>query len=75
DIGSDIDIVQKSGAWYSYEGERLGQGRENSKQFLKENPEIASAIVAEIRNYYQLEGKATAEVEAPSLEEEFELTE
>lgn len=35
DIGSDIDIVQKSGAWYSYEGERLGQGRENSKQFLK----------------------------------------
>lgn len=75
DIGSDIDIVQKSGAWYSYEGERLGQGRENSKQFLKENPEIASAIVAEIRNYYQLEGKATVEAEAPSLEEEFELTE
>lgn len=74
DIGSEIDIVQKSGAWYSYEGERLGQGRENSKQFLKENPEIAAAIVAEIRNYYQLEGK-TAEVEAPALEEEFELTE
>ncbi|KZE65942.1 DNA recombination/repair protein RecA [Fictibacillus phosphorivorans] len=74
DIGSDIDIVQKSGAWYSYEGERLGQGRENSKQFLKENPEIASAIVTEIRNYYQLEGKTTIE-EAPSLEEEFELTE
>ncbi|MFG6495305.1 recombinase RecA [Fictibacillus sp. UD] len=75
DIGSDIDIVQKSGAWYSYEGERLGQGRENSKQYLKENPEIASAIVAEIRNYYQLEGKVTVEAEAPSLEEEFELTE
>jgi recombination protein RecA len=74
DIGSEIDIVQKSGAWYSYEGERLGQGRENSKQFLKENPEIASAIVAEIRNYYQLEGK-TAEVEAPAISEEFELTE
>lgn len=74
DIGSEIDIVQKSGAWYSYEGERLGQGRENSKQFLKENPEIAAAIVAEIRNYYQLEGK-TAEVEAPALEEEFELKE
>jgi recombination protein RecA len=74
DIGSEIDIVQKSGAWYSYEGERLGQGRENSKQFLKENPEIAAAIVAEIRNYYQLEGK-TAEVEAPALAEEFELKE
>ncbi|MFD1357613.1 recombinase RecA [Fictibacillus halophilus] len=74
DIGSEIDIVQKSGAWYSYEGERLGQGRENSKQFLKENPEISAAIVAEIRNYYQLEGKA-AEAEAPALKEEFELTE
>ncbi|WNB90329.1 recombinase RecA [Bacillus sp. NEB1478] len=73
DIGSDIDIVQKSGAWYSYEGERLGQGRENSKQFLKENPEIASAIVTEIRNYYQLEGKG--EIEAPAPTEEFELTE
>jgi recombination protein RecA len=75
DIGSDIDIVQKSGAWYSYEGERLGQGRENSKQFLKENPDIASSIVTEIRNYYQLEGKAAAEPEAPALAEEFELTE
>lgn len=75
DIGSEIDIVQKSGAWYSYEGERLGQGRENSKQFLKENPEISSAIVAEIRNYYQLEGKGKVEAEAPALEEEFELTE
>ncbi|MDR7072216.1 recombinase RecA [Fictibacillus barbaricus] len=75
DIGSDIDIVQKSGAWYSYEGERLGQGRENSKQFLKENPEIASSIVTEIRNYYQLEGKVEAEVESPALSEEFELTE
>ncbi|MCM3717087.1 recombinase RecA [Fictibacillus phosphorivorans] len=74
DIGSEIDIVQKSGAWYSYEGERLGQGRENSKQFLKENPEISAAIVAEIRNYYQLEGKST-EAEAPAVEEEFELTE
>ena len=40
DIGSDLDIVEKSGAWYSYKGERLGQGRENAKQFLKENQEI-----------------------------------
>ncbi|MBY6036020.1 recombinase RecA [Fictibacillus nanhaiensis] len=75
DIGSDIDIVQKSGAWYSYEGERLGQGRENSKQFLKENPEIATAIVGEIRNYYELEKKGTSDVEIPAPTEEFELTE
>ena len=37
DIGTEMDIVNKSGAWYSYEGERLGQGRENAKQYLKDN--------------------------------------
>jgi len=40
DIGVDMDIVKKSGAWYTYEGEQLGQGRENAKSFLAENPEI-----------------------------------
>jgi recombination protein RecA len=40
DIGSEMDIVQKSGAWYSYNNDRLGQGRENAKQYLKENPKI-----------------------------------
>ena len=40
DIGAELDIVEKSGSWYSYNGERLGQGRENAKQFLKENPDI-----------------------------------
>lgn len=49
DIGVEMDIVSKSGAWYSYEGERLGQGRENAKQFLKENPELAAVIEEKIR--------------------------
>lgn len=49
DIGTEMDIINKSGAWYSFEGERLGQGRENAKQFLKENAEIASAIDRKIR--------------------------
>ncbi|MFP3663540.1 recombinase RecA [Priestia aryabhattai] len=44
DIGSEVDIVQKSGSWFSYNGERLGQGRENAKVFLKENPEIREEI-------------------------------
>ena len=44
DIGVDIGIVKKSGAWYTYEGEQLGQGRENAKQFLIENPEIMVEI-------------------------------
>ncbi|MBB6635316.1 recombinase RecA [Cohnella thailandensis] len=50
DIGTELDIVQKSGAWFSYGGERLGQGRENSKQFLKDNPALALQIEQEIRN-------------------------
>ena len=49
DIGVDLDIIQKSGAWFSYQGERLGQGRENAKQFLKDNPEICAQIEKEIR--------------------------
>ena len=50
DIGVDMDIVQKSGAWFSYNGERLGQGRENAKQYLKDHPEIADAIDKQIRD-------------------------
>ncbi|EIT85151.1 recombinase A [Fictibacillus macauensis ZFHKF-1] len=76
DIGSDIDIVQKSGAWYSFEGDRLGQGRENSKQFLKENGDIAEEIVSQIRTYYQL-GEEINQVETSDKAEEqaLELTE
>jgi recombination protein RecA len=49
DIGTEMDIVDKSGAWYSFEGERLGQGRENAKQYLKDNPKIADVIDKKIR--------------------------
>ena len=49
DIGTEMDIVNKSGAWYSYEGERLGQGRENAKLFLKEHKDIALIIENKIR--------------------------
>ena len=44
DLGVDLDIVEKSGAWYTYEGEQLGQGRENAKKFLVDNPEIMVEI-------------------------------
>ena len=44
DLGADLDIVKKSGAWYTYEGEQLGQGRENAKRFLTENPEVMMEI-------------------------------
>lgn len=49
DLGSELDVVKKSGAWYAYNEERLGQGRENAKQFLKENPELAFEIENKIR--------------------------
>ncbi|REJ27499.1 recombinase RecA [Caldibacillus debilis] len=69
DIGSEIDIIQKSGSWYSYEGERLGQGRENAKLFLKENPDLKKEIIGKIREYYGLDTN-----EAP-LQESQENTE
>ncbi|GIO53241.1 MULTISPECIES: recombinase RecA [Paenibacillus] len=65
DIGTELDIVNKSGAWYSYEGERLGQGRENAKQFLKENQPISEAIENKIREASNL----TTTVSAPTAEE------
>jgi recombination protein RecA len=49
DLGVKAGIVEKSGAWFSYDSQRLGQGRENSKQFLRDNPEIAAKIEASIR--------------------------
>jgi recombination protein RecA len=49
DIGVDLGIVEKSGAWYSFNGERIGQGRENTKEFLKDNPETADTIEQRIR--------------------------
>ena len=54
DIATSLDIVNKSGAWYSWSGERLGQGRENAKQFLKEHPEVREQSEAAIREHYQL---------------------
>src|SRR3989337_4593967 len=48
DIGSNLRIIEKSGAWFSYNGERLGQGRENTRLFLKEHPEIMERIKEEI---------------------------
>jgi recombination protein RecA len=58
DLGSENGIVEKSGAWYSFEGERIGQGRENAKQFLMEHPETARTIEEKIRAHFALGGPA-----------------
>ncbi|MBO6155313.1 MAG: recombinase RecA [Lachnospiraceae bacterium] len=52
DIASDLDIVNKSGAWYAYKGDKIGQGRENAKNFLKENPAIFAEIEEQVREHY-----------------------
>ncbi|HAE62480.1 MAG TPA: recombinase RecA [Eubacteriaceae bacterium] len=61
DVGSSVDIVNKSGAWYSYNNEKLGQGRENAKQFLKENPDICNEIELKIRQHFNLVKKEDKE--------------
>ncbi|QGH34600.1 recombinase RecA [Gracilibacillus salitolerans] len=70
DIGSDLDVVLKSGAWYSYNDERLGQGRENAKQFLKENPAVAEEIYRSIRTHYDIEDDSVEDEPKESLLEE-----
>ncbi|WP_277613427.1 recombinase RecA [Brevibacillus humidisoli] len=73
DIGTEIDVVVKSGAWYSFSDERLGQGRENAKMFLKENPEISKQIEEKIREYYSLNSNSVPAGEAvndPEQDEE-----
>ncbi|WP_053366236.1 recombinase RecA [Bacillus sp. FJAT-27245] len=72
DLGSELDIVQKSGSWYSYNEERLGQGRENAKAFLKENPEVLKTIQQKIRDHYGLDGEKTI-TETDDDSEQFEL--
>lgn len=54
DLAANIDIVNKSGAWYQYNGEKIGQGRENAKAYLEEHPEIMAEIEGRVREFYNL---------------------
>lgn len=65
DMGSDKDIIDKSGAWYSYNGERIGQGRENVKKFFKENPELRAEVEKKVRAAY---GFGELGIEEPKVE-------
>ncbi|MEK8130155.1 recombinase RecA [Paenibacillus filicis] len=67
DIATEMDIIQKSGAWYSYNNDRLGQGRENAKQFLKENIHVADVIEQKIR-----ENSNLITVSGPNTDDELE---
>ena len=48
----DLDIIVKSGAWYAYEGNKIGQGRENAKQYLKEHEDVCMAVDTKVREHY-----------------------
>jgi recombination protein RecA len=61
DLGAAHNIIEKSGSWFSYKGERIGQGRENARQFLKDNPEIRARIDADLRKALGLIKTAEAE--------------
>ena len=62
DTAVNADIIQKSGAWFSYNEEKLGQGRENSKNYLKENPDIAKEIHDKVMAFYQPKPSDTKEL-------------
>lgn len=75
DLAAECDVVNKSGAWYSYNGERIGQGRENVKIFLKDHPEICEEIEKQVRIQYHLlpeEESAQPAAEPQDIEEEQE---
>ena len=63
DLAANIDVINKSGAWYAYNGEKIGQGRENAKNFLKQNPDIMAEVEAAVRKYYKLDGAAEDDTE------------
>ena len=54
DLAADASIVEKTGAWYSYQSEKLGQGKENVKLLLKDNPELRDEIEVKVREYYDI---------------------
>ena len=64
DMAADINVVNKSGAWYSYGEMRLGQGRENAKEFLKQNPELTDEIERKVKEHYGLIKSTEEEVKA-----------
>src|SRR5437764_614020 len=68
DVGVDLGVVKKSGAWFAYQGEQLGQGRENAKQFLAENPQVMVEIAEEIRQHVGLGASPAGDAPAPVLD-------
>ncbi len=75
DMAVERDIIHKSGAWFSYKDQRIGQGRENTRQYLKDNPEIAAEIDAEIRKEFFEQGNPLPEQREEGDEEDADTAE
>jgi recombination protein RecA len=71
DLAAEINIVNKSGAWYAYNGEKIGQGRENTKAYFTEHPEMMEEVERKVREYYHVGGKLEVE---KGQSEDFEET-
>ena len=67
DLAANLNIINKSGAWYAYEGNKIGQGRENAKVYLREHPEVMEAAERKVREHYGLiaSSEETAGMEMP----------
>ena len=64
DLAAENGIINKSGAWYAYEGNKIGQGRENAKQFLKDNPQICQAVETQVRELFGLDADPASKTES-----------
>ena len=72
DLATSIDLVNKSGAWYAYNGNKIGQGRENAKQYLSEHPDIMTELETKVREHYGLAPAEESAVQVPKPEVEAE---
>ena len=61
DLAANVNIINKSGAWYAYEGNKIGQGRENAKQYLKDNPAVLDEVALKVRAHFGLDGNKNAQ--------------
>ena len=64
DLAAENNIINKSGAWYAYEGNKIGQGRENAKQYLKDNPQVCAEVERKVRELFNMETDPVAETSA-----------
>jgi recombination protein RecA len=69
DMGVSKNIIDKSGAWYAYNGEKIGQGRDNAREFLRENPELAMEIENKVREALGIPLRGEETLAAPAAQE------